>query len=237
MRRTSSSAVFSKRFSPRRQGLGSLWESGEQKLCNALATLLEHCFNAVWTPCNAVSRCFTLIHRDLCVSFSCESVSIFRSEIDGVHELFRKLQTILLDARGSPWKVLLTPTPTWKVEWFDHPLLYSTPYYHIWTHNPRFYSPTWKVEWFDHPLLYSTPYYHIWTHNPRFYSPTWKVEWFDHPLLRAAASPELNGVQGPALASPLQLQASPVTWGGGKTEKKRLTKQDFLELVEAGTYR
>jgi hypothetical protein len=36
---------------------------------------------------------------------SCESVSIYKSEIDGVHELFRKLQSILLDTRGSPWKV------------------------------------------------------------------------------------------------------------------------------------
>lgn len=36
---------------------------------------------------------------------SCESVSIFKSEIDGCHALFRKLQGILLDARGSPWKV------------------------------------------------------------------------------------------------------------------------------------
>lgn len=36
---------------------------------------------------------------------SCESVSIFKSEIDGVHELFRQLQCILLDSRGSPWKV------------------------------------------------------------------------------------------------------------------------------------
>ena len=51
------------------------------------------------------------------LGISCESVSIFRSEIDGVHELFRKLQTILLDTRGSPW----------KVEWFDHPLLRQPP--------------------------------------------------------------------------------------------------------------
>jgi hypothetical protein len=39
------------------------------------------------------------------LGISCESVSIFKSEIDGVHELFRRLQTILLDSRGSPWKV------------------------------------------------------------------------------------------------------------------------------------
>lgn len=36
---------------------------------------------------------------------SCESVSIYKAEIDGVHELFRQLQGILLDSRGSPWKV------------------------------------------------------------------------------------------------------------------------------------
>mmetsp|Transcript_21868 Transcript_21868/g.37528 ORF Transcript_21868/g.37528 Transcript_21868/m.37528 type:complete len:393 (-) Transcript_21868:1215-2393(-) len=39
------------------------------------------------------------------LGISCESVSIFKSEIDGVHELFRRLQCILLDSRGSPWKV------------------------------------------------------------------------------------------------------------------------------------
>ena len=39
------------------------------------------------------------------LGISCESVSIFKAEIDGVHELFRRLQCILLDSRGSPWKV------------------------------------------------------------------------------------------------------------------------------------
>ena len=39
------------------------------------------------------------------LGISCESVSIYKAEIDGVHELFRRLQSILLDARGSPWKV------------------------------------------------------------------------------------------------------------------------------------
>jgi hypothetical protein len=39
------------------------------------------------------------------LGISCESVSIYKAEIDGVHELFRRLQGILLDARGSPWKV------------------------------------------------------------------------------------------------------------------------------------
>ena len=32
-------------------------------------------------------------------------MSIFKAEIDGVHELFRRLQCILLDSAGSPWKV------------------------------------------------------------------------------------------------------------------------------------
>ena len=39
------------------------------------------------------------------LGINCESVSIFKAEIDGVHELFRRLQGILLDARGSPWHV------------------------------------------------------------------------------------------------------------------------------------
>ena len=40
------------------------------------------------------------------LGINCESVSIFKAEIDGVHELFRRLQGILLDARGSPWNVI-----------------------------------------------------------------------------------------------------------------------------------
>jgi len=39
------------------------------------------------------------------LGISCESVSIFKSEIDGCHTLFRRLQEILLDTRGSPWNV------------------------------------------------------------------------------------------------------------------------------------
>jgi hypothetical protein len=39
------------------------------------------------------------------LGISCESVSIYKAEIDGVHELFRRLQGILLDPRGSPWRV------------------------------------------------------------------------------------------------------------------------------------
>lgn len=39
------------------------------------------------------------------LGINCESVSIYKAEIDGVHELFRRLQRILLDGRG-PWKVI-----------------------------------------------------------------------------------------------------------------------------------
>eukprot|EP00128_Syssomonas_multiformis_P005238 Colp12_sorted_trinity150504_noHs@10666 len=34
-----------------------------------------------------------------------ESLSIFKEEIDGAHELFQKLQAILLNSSGSPWSV------------------------------------------------------------------------------------------------------------------------------------
>ena len=44
------------------------------------------------------------------LGISCESVSIFKVEIDAVHELFRRLQRILLDTRGSPWKVVWVDT-------------------------------------------------------------------------------------------------------------------------------
>jgi hypothetical protein len=37
---------------------------------------------------------------------SVESVSIFREEIDAAHDLFAKLQAIMLDGYGMPWKVL-----------------------------------------------------------------------------------------------------------------------------------
>ena len=57
-------------------------------LCGVLRTILSECVG-VGVP----------------LGISCESVSIYKAEIDGVHELFRKLQEILLDARGSPWKV------------------------------------------------------------------------------------------------------------------------------------
>mmetsp|Transcript_19891 Transcript_19891/g.29501 ORF Transcript_19891/g.29501 Transcript_19891/m.29501 type:complete len:385 (+) Transcript_19891:72-1226(+) len=56
--------------------------------CDILKTILSECAG-VGVP----------------LGISCESVSIFKAEIDGVHELFRKLQEILLDARGTPWKV------------------------------------------------------------------------------------------------------------------------------------
>lgn len=57
-------------------------------LCDMLRTILLEC-GGIGVP----------------LGISCESVSIFKAEIDGVHELFRRLQGILLDARGSPWKV------------------------------------------------------------------------------------------------------------------------------------
>ena len=57
-------------------------------LCNILRKILSECAG-VGIP----------------LGISCESVSIFKSEIDGVHELFRRLQCILLDSRGTPWKV------------------------------------------------------------------------------------------------------------------------------------
>lgn len=56
--------------------------------CDILRTILSECVG-VGVP----------------LGINCESVSIFKAEIDGVHELFRRLQEILLDARGSPWKV------------------------------------------------------------------------------------------------------------------------------------
>ena len=37
---------------------------------------------------------------------SVESVSIFRKEIDAVHELMRRTQAIALDKRGIKWKVV-----------------------------------------------------------------------------------------------------------------------------------
>eukprot|EP00586_Coscinodiscus_wailesii_P019530 CAMPEP_0172502704 /NCGR_PEP_ID=MMETSP1066-20121228/162111_1 /TAXON_ID=671091 /ORGANISM="Coscinodiscus wailesii, Strain CCMP2513" /LENGTH=398 /DNA_ID=CAMNT_0013278053 /DNA_START=97 /DNA_END=1293 /DNA_ORIENTATION=- len=57
-------------------------------LCHVLTTILDEC-RGVGIP----------------LGVNCESVSIYKAEIDGVHELFRRLQGILLDARGSPWKV------------------------------------------------------------------------------------------------------------------------------------
>jgi hypothetical protein len=34
-----------------------------------------------------------------------ESISGFREEIDGCFEMFRRLQAIMLDSKGSPWAV------------------------------------------------------------------------------------------------------------------------------------
>jgi hypothetical protein len=58
-------------------------------LCEHLKTILREC-SGLGVP----------------LGINCESVSIFKAEIDGTHELFRRLQRILLDARGSPWKVI-----------------------------------------------------------------------------------------------------------------------------------
>lgn len=63
-------------------------EKSIEYLCDVLREILLEC-SGVGVP----------------LGISCESVSIFKAEIDGVHELFRRLQTILLDSRGSPWKV------------------------------------------------------------------------------------------------------------------------------------
>lgn len=69
-------------------------EESIQILCRHLETILQECSN-LGVP----------------LGISCESVSIFKAEIDGVHELFRRLQSILMDHRGSPW----------KVQWVDCP--------------------------------------------------------------------------------------------------------------------
>lgn len=57
-------------------------------LCGILRTILQECAG-VRVP----------------LGISCESVSIYKSEIDAVHELFRRLQDILLTSRGTPWLV------------------------------------------------------------------------------------------------------------------------------------
>lgn len=63
-------------------------DASVELLCDLLKTILSECAG-VGVP----------------LGISCESVSIFKAEIDGVHQLFQKLQGILLDSRGSPWKV------------------------------------------------------------------------------------------------------------------------------------
>jgi hypothetical protein len=57
-------------------------------LCDMLQTILQECAG-IGVP----------------LGISCESVSIFKTEIDGVHTLFQRLQGILLNGRGTPWKV------------------------------------------------------------------------------------------------------------------------------------
>ena len=39
------------------------------------------------------------------IGLNVESLSIFKEEIDAAHDLFQKLQCILLNSRGSPWAV------------------------------------------------------------------------------------------------------------------------------------
>lgn len=63
-------------------------DTSVELLCDILKTILTEC-SGIGVP----------------LGISCESVSIFKVEIDAVHELFRRLQGILLDTRGSPWKV------------------------------------------------------------------------------------------------------------------------------------
>jgi len=70
-------------------------EKSIQILCEHLTRILQECG-----------------HLGVPLGISCESVSIFKAEIDGVHELFRRLQSILMDHRGSPW----------KIQWVDVPL-------------------------------------------------------------------------------------------------------------------
>lgn len=69
-------------------------EASIQVLCQHLQTILSECAG-IGVP----------------LGISCESVSIYKAEIDGVHELFRRLQSILMDHRGSPWKVQWVEVP------------------------------------------------------------------------------------------------------------------------------
>jgi hypothetical protein len=57
------------------------------------------------------------------LGISCESVSIYKAEIDGVHDLFRRLQGILLDSRGTPWRVQwveVMPPADGETDYDDH---------------------------------------------------------------------------------------------------------------------
>lgn len=74
-------------------------EESIQILCRHLERILHECSN-LGVP----------------LGISCESVSIFKAEIDGVHELFRRLQSILMDHRGCPW----------KIQWVDGPFPLAT---------------------------------------------------------------------------------------------------------------
>ena len=63
-------------------------EESVKLLCNMLTQILQEC-SGIGVP----------------LGISCESVSIYKKEIDAVHELFRRLQDILLTSRGTPWVV------------------------------------------------------------------------------------------------------------------------------------
>lgn len=63
-------------------------DASVELLCGMLKTILLECAGA-----------------RVPLGISCESVSIYKSEIDAVHELFRRLQDILLTSRGTPWVV------------------------------------------------------------------------------------------------------------------------------------
>merc|ERR1712072_883466 len=39
------------------------------------------------------------------IGINVESVSGFKDEIDATHDLFRRLQAVLLDSTGSPWVI------------------------------------------------------------------------------------------------------------------------------------
>ena len=74
----------------------------EERIINAQRPVEE----SILYQCELLRRILAeTIGAGVPLGISCESVSIFKAEIDGAHELFRQLQCILLDSAGSPWKV------------------------------------------------------------------------------------------------------------------------------------